>query len=154
MSWLGNIILLAVSRILDLAFYPGMVIQLVFTQVVCRRLDVAVDELCYLRAGLPPAYIRYPVPRRVARHLALVLVPLLASVCLGGLLLAPGMLMLLAEFSPQPSEWVGLYFGVAICYHALPAGAYEGVPLQGAVRLLVGGFLCLPVAFLLWAVAA
>ena len=108
------------SQIVALLTFPGVVMHEVMEQLFCRRLGVAVLDVCYFRFGNPPGYVAHEPKLHLRKSLWIVLGPLLVNSLLGAAVAFPSVLTAWEFRVSSLPSYILAWLGISIAAHALP----------------------------------
>jgi hypothetical protein len=108
------------SQVIALLTFPGVVMHEVVEQFFCRRLGVAILDVCYFRFGNPAGYVTPEPNLHWRKLLGITLGPFFVNSLLGVLVAFPAVLMAWAFHVSSTPGYVLAWLGVSISAHAIP----------------------------------
>jgi hypothetical protein len=104
--------------------FPGVIVHEFAHAWACRRMGIAVVEVCYLRIGNPMGYVLHERPASVIQHIMVAVAPFFVSTCvaLAVSFIAAALFAshVLIEFHDLLIPSV-LWLGFSIALHAFPS---------------------------------
>jgi hypothetical protein len=121
------------SQVVALLTFPGVVLRAAVEVLFCRRLRVAVGEVCYFRFGTPPGFVTHERPANVHQALLIGLGPFFVNSLLAALMAFPFVLPALEFRVSSVQGYILAWLSISIAMHAFP-NADETEDLWRAVR--------------------